>query len=101
MQALNTNQDQARHANVPEYNYPIAPQKRRSAFPRKPVQSEQMPNGEAHTGVLRHTIAKRGRYWNVIDPLGRLVCVTVYKCGAKEVIRRLDARQMASNASLL
>jgi hypothetical protein len=41
----------------------------------------------------RYTIHKRegGRDWMVIDPHGELVCITVYKCGAEEVVRRLTA----------
>jgi hypothetical protein len=31
------------------------------------------------------------RYWMVIDPVGELVCLTVYKKGAMEVVRRLAA----------
>jgi hypothetical protein len=31
------------------------------------------------------------RYWIMIDPEGKLVCVTVYKRGAVEVVRRLAA----------
>jgi hypothetical protein len=34
---------------------------------------------------------KRGRFWWVFDLEGELVCVTVYKKGALEVIRRLTA----------
>ena len=30
------------------------------------------------------------RYWGVYDNQGNLVCVTVYKKGAQEVVRRLD-----------
>ncbi|MBW3569928.1 MAG: hypothetical protein KY467_02365 [Gemmatimonadetes bacterium] len=30
-----------------------------------------------------------GRYWAVVDAAGALVCVTVYKRGAEEVVRRL------------
>jgi hypothetical protein len=30
------------------------------------------------------------RYWAVYDDDGELVCVTVYKKGAKEVVRRLS-----------
>jgi hypothetical protein len=39
----------------------------------------------------RYTIHKRehGRDWMVIDPHGELVCITVYKRGATEVVRRL------------
>ncbi len=36
-------------------------------------------------------IRKRHRDWMVIDPQGQLVCVTVYKRGAVEVVRRLAA----------
>jgi hypothetical protein len=34
-------------------------------------------------------IAKRDRDWLVFDPEGQLVCITLYKCGAMEVVRRL------------
>jgi hypothetical protein len=36
------------------------------------------------------TIRKRDRHWTVIDPAGALVCLTVYKRGAVEVVRRLS-----------
>ena len=36
-----------------------------------------------------YTIKKRNRHWAVIDPAGALVCLTVYKRGAVEVVRRL------------
>ncbi|MPY86950.1 MAG: hypothetical protein GEU99_03420 [Luteitalea sp.] len=29
------------------------------------------------------------RYWQVLDPSGELVCLTVYRRGAAEVVRRL------------
>jgi hypothetical protein len=32
---------------------------------------------------------ERSRHWMVIDPGGELVCLTVYKRGAMEVVRRL------------
>lgn len=32
---------------------------------------------------------ERSRFWEVIDPAGELVCLTVYKRGAAEVVRRL------------
>jgi len=35
-------------------------------------------------------IVARGRFWAVHDRRGRLVCVTVYKKGAREVVRRLS-----------
>ncbi|MFL5383792.1 MAG: hypothetical protein ACJ8GN_14830 [Longimicrobiaceae bacterium] len=34
---------------------------------------------------------KHSRWWEVRDPEGELVCLTVYKCGATEVVRRLGA----------
>jgi hypothetical protein len=38
-----------------------------------------------------YQVAKYGksRFWAVVDPTGELVCVTVYKRGAEEVVRRL------------
>ncbi|HEX8395173.1 MAG TPA: hypothetical protein VF665_22690 [Longimicrobium sp.] len=39
-----------------------------------------------------YTIQKRRGYrdWMVLDPDGELVCLTVYKRGAMEVVRRLS-----------
>jgi hypothetical protein len=37
------------------------------------------------------SIRKRHRDWLVIDPAGELVCITVYRRGAEEVVRRLAA----------
>lgn len=39
----------------------------------------------------RFRIQKQGksRWWEVWDPDGKLVCLTVYKKGAVEVVRRL------------
>jgi len=42
-------------------------------------------------GAATCTINRRGRFWEVRDAAGMLVCLTVYKCGALEVIRRLNA----------
>jgi hypothetical protein len=36
-----------------------------------------------------YTIEKWDRSWKVLDPSGELVCLTVYKRGAVEVVRRL------------
>ena len=36
------------------------------------------------------SIVKYGRYWKVLDTDGALVCLTVYKKGAAEVVRRLE-----------
>ena len=40
-----------------------------------------------------YTIRKkeRSRFWEVLDPAGELVCLTVYRRGAREVVRRLVA----------
>lgn len=38
-----------------------------------------------------YTIQPHNRFWAVRDSSGALVCVTVYKRGAKEVVRRLCA----------
>ena len=35
-------------------------------------------------------ITRRGRFWSVHDAAGQLVCVAVYKKGAREVARRLS-----------
>ena len=40
-------------------------------------------------GGEKMKLEKYGRFWAVYDELGRLICVTVYKKGAIEVIRRL------------
>lgn len=42
-------------------------------------------------GNVGYTIAKHGnsRFWQVLDVDGELVCVTVYRRGAVEVVRRL------------
>lgn len=39
-----------------------------------------------------YTIAKqtKGRWWEVRDAAGELVCLTVYRRGAREVMRRLS-----------
>lgn len=36
-----------------------------------------------------YTIERWDRNWQVLDQRGELVCLTVYKKGAQEVIRRL------------
>ncbi|HEY0152956.1 MAG TPA: hypothetical protein VGB92_13220 [Longimicrobium sp.] len=33
------------------------------------------------------------RWWKVLDPAGELVCLTVYRRGAREVARRLNATE--------
>ncbi|HEX8319537.1 hypothetical protein [Longimicrobium sp.] len=53
-------------------------------------QKPEAPAPEPQTG---YTIKKRHGYrdWMVIDPQGELVCLTVYKRGAAEVVRRLTS----------
>jgi hypothetical protein len=43
--------------------------------------------------LASYTIRKRknSRWWEVLDPSGELVCLTVYRRGAREVVRRLTA----------
>ena len=36
---------------------------------------------------------KHGRHWAVYDESNTLVCLTVYACGAREVVRRLSPGQ--------
>jgi len=38
-----------------------------------------------------YQIMRRKRFWAVLDAAGELVCLTVYKRGAAEVVRRLHA----------
>jgi len=35
------------------------------------------------------TVRRYGRHWEVRDPAGEVVCLTVYRRGAAEVVRRL------------
>lgn len=44
------------------------------------------------TADSKCTIQRRKRFWEVRDPHGDLVCITVYRCGAREVARRLAAQ---------
>ena len=39
---------------------------------------------------VSYSIQRHGRYWQVVDVAGELVCLTVYKRGAQEVVRRLS-----------
>jgi hypothetical protein len=43
-----------------------------------------------------YTIGKKdmSRWWEVRDPAGELVCLTVYRRGACEVVRRLSTVQL-------
>lgn len=52
--------------------------------------------------TLGMQVTPRGRFWAVHDQHGQLVCVTVYKKGAREVVRRLSLipRNKAQNTAL-
>ncbi len=54
---------------------------------------KQQDNAPAPASQPAYTVVKRAkdRWWEVRDPRGELVCVTVYKRGAVEVVRRLVA----------
>ena len=52
------------------------------------TQNSAAPDPQPQPG---YTIRKRGRNWMVIDAQDELVCLTVYKRGAMEVVRRLAA----------
>jgi hypothetical protein len=59
----------------------------------EPMQShddatDSQPGGERRA---TYTIKRRKRFWEVLDPTGKLVCLTVYKRGANEVVCRLRA----------
>jgi hypothetical protein len=49
-------------------------------------------NKPAVAAPRAYTIVKRtkSRWWEVRDAVGDLVCLTVYKRGAEEVVRRLN-----------
>jgi hypothetical protein len=49
-----------------------------------------MPTRDSADWKAVYEIRRRGRFWEVLDSTGTLVCMTVYKRGAKEVVRRLQ-----------
>lgn len=55
------------------YDYP-------QSRPRRAVSREYAP----------FQVRRYGRHWEVRDPVGELVCLTVYRRGAAEVMRRLQ-----------
>ena len=61
-----------------------------------------IPDGAFTLHVGGFKVTRRGRFWVVKDPQGVLVCVTVYKKGALEVVRRLlppDLRHLTERSS--
>jgi hypothetical protein len=54
---------------------------------------DAMPKTKPAEQLAGYTIRKqeKSRFWEVLDPAGELVCLTVYRRGAREVVRRLSA----------
>lgn len=50
---------------------------------------QRQPEAPAAALQPGYTIKRRGKFWEVVDGTGELVCLTVYKRGAVEVVRRL------------
>jgi len=61
---------------------------------RKAVHNTTERRNTTHATALpsdgAYTLGRRGRHWEIRNKAGALVCLTVYKCGAREVIRRLS-----------
>ena len=47
------------------------------------------------TAKGQFAVCRHGRFWAVNDSRGDLVCLTVYRRGAEEVIRRLESQEPA------
>lgn len=60
-------------------------------YPRTDRTSLDRKRSAPSVKIRGFTIDRYNRYWQVTDPTGCLICLTVYKRGAKEVIRRLTA----------
>lgn len=50
---------------------------------------KRQPKAPAVAPETGYKIKRRGKFWEVLDAAGELVCMTVYKRGAMEVVRRL------------
>lgn len=59
----------------------------------RPVRVRKANEATTVAGLTLYQITRRGRFWEVRDATGDLVCLTAYKKGAKEVVRRLSAPQ--------
>ncbi len=62
-----------------------------AAAPRIDAEQDCAREGDA----MRIARYRNTRYWAVIDTEGTLVCLCVYRKGAMEVVRRLEARTTA------
>ncbi len=63
----------------------------RAAAPLSDAEQDYARGGDA----MRIARYRNTRYWAVIDTEGTLVCLCVYRKGALEVVRRLEARTTA------
>lgn len=54
---------------------------------------QAQPRRQAANDYAPFEVRRRGRYWEVRDATDQLVCLTVYRRGAAEVIRRLKRDQ--------
>lgn len=61
----------------------------------RPVRVRKANEQTIVAGLTLYQISRRGRLWEVRDAAGDLVCLTAYKKGAVEVVRRLSASQPA------
>jgi hypothetical protein len=66
------------YQNTARLTYPSAARRRRTRRTPAPIESSAF------------SIKRRNRFWEVVDAAGNLVCLTVYKRGAVEVVRRLE-----------
>lgn len=53
------------------------------------------PKAPALVRDRAHSVTRHGRAWAVHDPAGELVALTLYRKGAAEVVRRLEAVRQA------
>lgn len=60
---------------------------------------EQRRQDASQRDTSAHTFAKRGRAWAVHDPAGELVALVLYRKGAREVVRRLEAAPAATEGT--
>ena len=66
------------------------------AYRRQPARVRTANEQTIAPGLTLFQIGRRGRFWEVRDAAGELICLTAYKKGAVEVVRRLSAIQIAT-----
>jgi len=59
--------------------------------PSVPGRGRHFNDATSALTVGSYRIARHGRLWELRDAAGELVCLTAYKKGAIEVVRRLSA----------